>query len=115
MRDQSNKNKYFFAMSPFKVVYLCTLYQYQFSLAYCEWLSMCSTSRHLRTVWKLLVFFFSRFFFSFALKVSKCKFFDDTVETKNKDWTVLDTVKGNPGSNGPKKQKKKQTRIKVKI
>lgn len=24
MRDQSNKNKYFFAMSPFKVVYLCT-------------------------------------------------------------------------------------------
>lgn len=34
--------------------------------------------------------------------------FDDTVEGKNKDGTVLDTVKGNPGSNGPKTKEKER-------
>lgn len=91
-------------MSPFKVLYLCTLYQYQFSLAYCEWLSVCSTSRHLNTVWKLHVFFCFVFFFlflfffflSFCPKSYLNVNFDDTVEKikikkMNKDRTVPDS------------------------
>lgn len=52
----------------------------------------------MRTVWKLLFFYF------FALKRYLNVNFDGR---KNKDRTVLDSVKGNPGSNEPNIKKVK--------
>lgn len=86
MRDQSNKNKYFFAMSPFKVVYLCTFLSIFRSLLW-----TCSTSGC--TVWKLPIFSHKQ-----HLSVN----LDNTVgEKTNRDWTV----KGNPGKEEMKRKK----------
>lgn len=104
MRDQSNKNKYFFAMSPFKVVYLCTFISISISLAYCEWLSVFNKQAFAHSVF---------FFFALSKRYLNVNF-DDMVdplwnkEKKRKKRTVLGTVKGNPGSNGPKKKQQQR-------
>lgn len=80
MRDQSNKNKYFFAMSPFKVVYLCTFISISIFLSLL-WM--------VERVFNKQAFAHSVFFFLLPyLNVN----FDDTVEGKNKlsliQWKV---------------------------
>lgn len=70
MRDQSNKNKYFFAMSPFKVVYLCTFISISISLAYCEWLSVFNKQAFAHSVF---------FFFALSKRYLNVNF-DDMVD-----------------------------------
>lgn len=105
-------------MSPFKVVYLCTFISISIFLSLL-WVvgRVCSTSRHLCTVWKLFCcccFVCFPFVLNKYLNVNskqRCGTQKKKKRNRRPDFS-LDTVKGNPGSNR-REETRKENKWKV--
>lgn len=97
MRDQSNKNKYFFAMSPFKVVYLCTFISISVFPSLLWMVERVFDKQAFAHSEETLIFF------RFLLKVNS----DDGVARETKSGPSIRTVKGNLGWNGGEGKERK--------